>query len=88
MYPTIKFKSKSIGRCSTVYEREDLDSILPRYSVFIYRDQNGGLPTTLEARIYGKETSLFTTPPLGYGCYGQETDGTYTLLTSYIDSSD
>ena len=83
----VKFVSKSAGRCATEYVREDLDQVLPRYHGFVYRDQNNGLPTKMEARPTDLISSRFTTQ-LGYGTYGVESDGTLTLLASCIDSSD
>lgn len=82
-----KFVATQRGRCATQYEREDLDSILPRYREFVYRDQNGGLPSKLERKTKERTTKTFGTQ-LGYGTYGVENDGTLTLLATLIDSSD
>lgn len=83
----VKFIGKDFGRCAVAYEREDLDAVLPKYSVFLYRDQQVGVPRTLEAGAFGARSSKFHTT-LGFGTYGQEPDGSYTLLVSCIDSSD
>jgi hypothetical protein len=85
---TIEYVASSFGRCATRYVRKDLDSVLPSYSVFLYRDQAYSLPRTLEIEAVGAIHGKFNMPPLGFGVYGMERNGTFTLLASCIDSSD
>jgi hypothetical protein len=83
-----KFVSKSAGRCATRYEREDIDSILPRFKEFVYREQNCGLPSFLERVPQGCRVSGRFSMALGFGTYGVNEDGSCVLLASLIDSSD
>ena len=87
MNQPIKFIGRPAGRCATIYERDDLDQVLPRFKSFVYRDQNSGLPTKLEMRKNDVKVNRFQNA-LGYGIYGVEPDGSLTLLSSMIDSSD
>lgn len=83
----VEFIGKSVGRCAMEYVRKDLDQILPLYKSFVYRNQDSGMATKMEIRHADLQSTVFTTR-LGYRTYGVESDGTLTLLASYIDSSD